>query len=495
MAYTVEDFLVEQAPQIGHDINQKMMAQPTPWITLYGQETWEEGKSSVQKTFVFDRVKLTDPDGTLTDDEIEEVEWARMAQDVVLNNNTANHQATSGDGVPPADNAEFTQTLREYHLWHKAIWGPPMNTNQLRDKFERNKQMNACVNALSDQVREFWIERKRSEYTRVADNMCVLDSAFSLDGGDYDNLAAPSYSGSDGSILTNGFLDLIYEFMNHQGAGSGSLGNASGRPVYALVTSPRQSRRLIMADPDVREDFRYSSQNESLLAPMGVKWSYNGFSHMIDEKCDRWEYVPSSSVTIGVVASTGVATFSGPLVDENGNTVRLYKGSTIIVTGADACKLVVTGVTGTANEYVVKSADSNALIDVAPAVTTFSAWARVPQYYVTSVGGVFKKVPNPSWLTATWEDSQIFHQGVCTSLVPKPLTSAGQASFDALAYTGEYKWTNYADRQDNPDRSIGQFRAVLANGTRPDNPEYGIIIRHLAVPNPDGRVIDGSSLG
>ena len=84
MAYTVEDFLVEQAPQIGHDINQKMMAQPTPWITLYSQETWADQKSSTQKTFVFDRVKLTDPTATLTDDEVEEVEWARMASDVTL---------------------------------------------------------------------------------------------------------------------------------------------------------------------------------------------------------------------------------------------------------------------------------------------------------------------------------------------------------------------------------------------------------------------------
>jgi hypothetical protein len=496
MAYTVEDFLVEQAPMIGTDINQKMMEQPTPWINLYKQETWEDEKSSTQKTFQFDRAKLTDPTGTLSDELIEEVEWADVATDVSLNNNTANHQSTNGDGIPPADNVEFTQTLREYNLQHKAVWGPPMNTNQLRNKFVRAQQMGACVVALADQAREFWIERKRSEYTRIADNLIVLDSGFSLAGGYYGDMAAPATTGTDQSILTTSFCDEIYEYLNLHGAGKGSMGVAENRPVYGLVTSSRQSRRLIMADPDVREDFRYSSQNEKLLAPMGIKWTYNGFTHIIDDKTDRWESVPASAVTIAVDAATSVATFSAPLVDSNGATVRLYKGSTITVTGADACKLIVIGRHATANKYYVKSAvDSVALIDVTPAVTTFTAWAKVPQFIVTTVNGVLKRVPNPLWLTATWEDSQVFHQDVCCSLIPKPITSVGQASFDAIKYNGTYRWTNYDDRQDNPDGQIGQFRGVLSNGTRPENPEFGIIIRHLAVPRPAGRIVGEASLG
>jgi hypothetical protein len=89
----------------------------------------------------------------------------------------------------------------------------------------------------------------------------------------------------------------------------------------------------------------------------------------------------------------------------------------------------------------------------------------------------------------------VFHQHVCCSLVPKPITSVGQAQFDAVNYSGTFSWKNYEDRTDNPDGTIGQFRGVLSNGTKPENPEFGVIIRHLAVPNPDGRVMNGSSLG
>lgn len=497
MAYTVTDLMVQQAPQIGPMINQKIMGRPTPWITLGRKETWTDETSSVQKTFQFDRAMLT---GSLGAEFTEEVDWADVATDVSLNDNTANHLSGTGDGLPPADTVTFTETLRDYRLQHKAVWGPPMNTNKLRDKFVRVKQMGACTTALADQGRELQINRGRSEYTRVADNLVVLDSAFSLAGGKYGTMAFPMPSGTDHSILTNGFTDIIYEFLNHQGAAGDALGQAGGSAGYSLITSPRQSRRLVMADPDVREDFRYSSQNEGLLAAMGKKWSYNGFVHTCDEKVNRWEYMNEATKYVTVAAPVGTAdavmTLSASITTElaavANSPARFYKGTQINSAAGDA--YVVTAYL-TATTYSVKLATGAAATVKTATTAGFKAWIAIPQFYVTLVNSVLKKIPNPGWLNATWEDSTIYHQGVCTTLVPKPITSVGQASFDAVNYAGTYRWTNYSNRDDNPDGSIGQFRGIWSNGTRPDNPEYGIVIRHLAVPNPDGRIMDGSSLG
>lgn len=488
MAITVTDYLVERAPMINTDINQKFMEAPTPWITLYKQETWEDGKSSKQRTFQFDRAMIKD--------DADPVEWTNMSTDATEANNYHSQAADATGGVPPADDIVFSETVREYNLQHKAVWGPPMNTNMLRDKFEMTKQMGACVKALHDQSREYWVDRKRDEYVRIADNLVVLDSGFDLGGGDYNSIIFPTHTGTDGSILTNGFTDEIYEFLNHQGAGMEALGNANGRPVYGLVTSPRQSRRLIMSDPDIREDFRYSSQNEKLLAAMGIKWTYNGFTHLIDETVNRWEWVASGGTpTFAISASSGLTatgTISAglvPTVDGSlGTTLPLFAGSVIYI---DSKKYLV--VSRTANPLVVnlRRIDGGGNAANVSATSTFSAWMKVPRFIVS--GG--KRTPYSRWLTATWEDSTIFHQGVCTSLVPKPITSVGQASFDAVNYTGTYSWKNYESKADNPDGTIGQFRGVLANGTRPDNVEFGIVIRHLAVPRPDGRIMDGSSLG
>ena len=492
MAYTVQDFLVEQSPIIGTDINQKLMEQPTPWIALCKQEFWADEKSNTQKTFQFDRAMIAS--------DAMEVEWADTTATITPDDDTANHSSSTADGIPPSDTIEFGQTLRSYNLQHKAIWGPPMNTNQLRDKFERVKQMGACVKALADQARETWIERKRREYTRVASQLVVLDSTFTLADDAYNSLAFPAYSGTDGSILTNGFTDSIYEYLNLNGAGRGAMGMAENRPVYGLVTSSRQSRRLIMADPDVREDFRYSNQNEKLLAPMGVKWNYNGFTHIIDDKTKRLEFITAGTalaetplcsggttpskiaITTGGVLTMSLGTDGSYPVWGKGSEITLSNGNQYIITGKTSEKI-----------YACINADGTAATN--QTVLFYTGWNVIPQFVITGTLLSRKKVPNPLWLNATWEDSYVFHQDVCCSLVPRPITSVGQANFDAVDYSGTFKWTKYTDRTDNPDGTIGQFRGVLSSGTRPENPEFGVVIRHLAVPNPDGRIMNGSSLG
>lgn len=496
MPYTVNDFLVEKAPQIGTDINQKMMQRPTPWITLYKQSMWEDEVSSVQKTFQFDRVILKDANGNDADP----VDWENMSKPVTDGNSDGSYQQAEGHDIPPADEVAYSQTIRDYNLQHKAVWGPPMNTNKLRDKMVRVQQMNACVKAMADQTREFWIERKRLEYTRIADKLVVLDSGFTLANSAYGTLAFPTSTGTDSSILTNGFLDEIYDYLNLNGAADGALGMTENRPVYGLVTSARQSRRLVMADPDIREDFRYSSQNEKLLGPMGLKWTYNGFSHITDDTIPRWEFKKTAASgadgtdQVSLAHANGAFTATATISTASGHTLlghTIHAGSQI--TTANGSYIVVKRLSG-GTTWTVKKADGTAFSGTSTAAAYMSAiWYRVPQFVYSA--GLGKRIPNPAWLSATWEDSYIFHQDMCESKVPKPITSVGKAQFDSLSYAGEIKWTNYSHRDDNPDGTIGQFRCVLANGTKPLNPEFGIAIRHLAVPRPDGRVNPGDSLG
>jgi hypothetical protein len=492
---TINDWLTENAPQISTNINQKMMAASTPWITQYRQEYWEDEKSRVKKTFQFDRAMVAGG--------ADEVDWANMTAAVTFNDTHANHQA-GGDGVsdghiPPSDNIVFGQTLREYNLQWKSIWGPYMNVETMRDKFVRAQQMGACVKALADQGREYWIDRKRSEYKRVAGNLVVLDSSFALSGlDDYNKTAFRAYSGTDASMLTNGFLDEIYEYLNHQGAGGDALGSANAGSVYSLITSPRQSRRLIMADPDVREDFRYSSQNEKLLGSMKTKWAYNGWAHSLDETVERWEWYPTGGTpTLAITETTGAYVLNAALGGVAGanvystNAAQLTKGSTIIRAGVT----YIVKSTSSATEGVLVRQDGAAVGAGLTASNAFTAWLKVPRFIYSGTGAALKRTPNPKWLIATWEDSYVFHQGVCVSEVPKPITSVGQASFAATNYVGTPIWKMYETKDQNPLGNMGQFLMVMANGTRPENPEYGIVIRHLAIPRPDSRIMGEDSLG
>lgn len=458
MANEINDWLLRESGRIVPNINQKMMAKSTPWLTLHSREQWEEGMGHTLKTFVFNRAELTD----------EPVEWENMFDEP--------DAPDGGSCVPPADEVKFSQLSREYNLQTKAIWGPNICVNNLRYTFVREQQMQASIKALADQARETWIERYRREYTRVADNKVLANSGFTLAGGGFNSFEFPSPGATPAvSILTQGFLDYVYEYMNHQGAQEGAMGMSESRPVYGLVTSARTSRNIIMSNPDIREDFRYSSQNEKLLAPMGVKWNYAGFTHLIDDKTPRWNWQAATPAT-GAVAGTTLTTSAAS---------TLTVGSQVFIGSNEyLVRRVLSGTT-----YTVTNTSGGA--PTAQTAAVYSAWVKVPEFVKS--GGIL--IPNPAWLSAEYEDSYIFHQRTEVCLVPKPLTSVAAAKFDLVNHAGEFSWKNYADEIKNPDGTIGRFRGVLTSGTRPDNPEFGIVIRHKACPNAFGMVTDCSTLG
>jgi hypothetical protein len=90
---------------------------------------------------------------------------------------------------------------------------------------------------------------------------------------------------------------------------------------------------------------------------------------------------------------------------------------------------------------------------------------------------------------AAYEDSFIFIPSVYTSLIPAPITSVGPLTFDSTNYRGDFKWKNIMDRVENPDGNWGYFRGIFANGSRPDNPQWGYVIRHQRCTSDLGLVV------
>jgi hypothetical protein len=468
----INDWLVSESGRIGPDINQKVMAKQTPWINLHRRDFWPDEMGNEISTYVFERAKLRAP----------AVDWANVTD-------SGADVANGGTCVPPADEVAFSQTFRTYNLQQKALWGPRVCVNTLRYRFERVKQMTACVKALSDQIHETLVDRARSEHLRLGANNVLLNSGFALNGSDYNSsyfpipIAATAGAAQGVSTLTNGYLEYIYEYLNHQGAQDGSMGKIDGRAVYGLITSARTSRRIIHANGRIREDFRYSDRNETLLAPMGIKHNYNGFVHMVDDKTPRWNsYDTRASATPGTAGGTVSIT----------NNTRTATFSVAVPNLTVGSQLVIG-----ANSYTVKAVAANLLSatldrDVTPAVVTqpYFLWLKATEYVLD---GTHIR-PNPLWLNAEFEDSYLYHQDMAVCLVPKPITSVSEAKFMPVDYSGAHSWKVYEDEEKNPDGTIGRFRSVLSTGTRPENPEFGIVIRHRTCPTAFGALTDCANI-
>jgi len=105
-------------------------------------------------------------------------------------------------------------------------------------------------------------------------------------------------------------------------------------------------------------------------------------------------------------------------------------------------------------------------------------WTRVYPYIKDTSDADRGWIVNPAYETAEFEDAIVYHRDVFVSMVPKPITApGGNTKFDPVIYKGDFRWLNIQDRVLNPDKTIGYFRAVMSNGSKPLKPEYGYVIR------------------
>tara|TARA_R100000655_G_scaffold107051_2_gene157019 strand:+ start:290 stop:1615 length:1326 start_codon:yes stop_codon:yes gene_type:complete len=103
---------------------------------------------------------------------------------------------------------------------------------------------------------------------------------------------------------------------------------------------------------------------------------------------------------------------------------------------------------------------------------------RVDPYTVATPGGsaTNKVIVNPLYDTATHEAAFVLVDNVMESLIPAPITGNNGLTFDPVNYKGEFKWTNIADVEKNPDRTIGFFRGILASASKPIKTNFGYVI-------------------
>ncbi|NDE18088.1 hypothetical protein EBZ80_24530 [bacterium] len=164
-------------------------------------------------------------------------------------------------------------------------------------------------------------------------------------------------------------------------------------------------------------------------------------------------------------------------------------GTTLTTSSANALAIgdQVSG-TGIAPGTVVIATPTTTTATLSAAVTAATGTTvfvrRMPYKAIATTQGNKFDI-NSAYETAAYEDSIVFHQDVFTCLVPKPITAAGSnVTFDAVNYMGDFKWKNIPHATDNPDGTIGYFRAVLSAGSKPIRPEWGSIIRHRRSSTP-----------
>lgn len=451
--FNIEQVLINEANRIGPDIYRKTL-NTSPWLKLVKKDAWPDEMGDTVRVLTYERSL---PANSLS--------WSRISvnpvnarlssgdlafangQSVISGNSAANQ-------LPTAQRIEFAQTLRSYNLTHTALESPKLSVNDLRFSLRRKEQLANIFAILQENTSYAWQDRYRDEYVRLAQNKINAKST-ALVTNSGENVVFNSTTASLPDLpLTQGMLDRVYMKLIRDGGGNNPLDRENARPVFGAILSSEASRNLIANDAATRQDYRYSDSKNELLAPLGISRSYSGFFHLVDDWLPRHDAVTITSVSSGnTLTISGSSLVVGDQLSGNG----IAPGTVVIAATATSATLSadVTGATGT-SVYV----------------------RRMPYKAVATTQGNKFDI-NPAYETAVYEDSIVFHQDVFTCLVPKPITSAGSnVTFDAVSYMGDFKWKNIPHATENPDGTIGYFRAVLSCGSKPIRPEWGTVIRH-----------------
>lgn len=527
--YNLTNLLVEASGQISQDIYRRTI-NTSPWLKLIKQNQWPDEMGDTISVLTYER---TLPASVNT--------WDQIAVDSGTSQ-TSKFAIPSATSVAVAQSMK-TFSLSHTAIESQPII---VNDVRMGFRFrEQIKAVydNLVENVTWLWIKRYRDEYRRLAGHKI---VAGWNNAGTLVRGTGDFYPEAVVSGSFGgydtsatvvpektSILTQALLNKIYMELIRDGAGNRPMGMENGRPIFTLVCSPECSDALIRLNPSIRQDFRESSQVNELLKPLGVDRSYRGFFHVIDTTCPRYNLIEvlglaytdgsakmqildvDSVNKVGKISFTNAATapsIAGTYTPGQGFSGSFGAAGTV----TKAVVLAVSYLTSnTADVYIsydtITAGTATTVSSAAPGSTlksynprinyewptgTFVQYfAEVPLYIPDwsatksigdAQGGSRAKgwVVNPAYYTAQYEESFIVHPEVMESLIPAPLTSAGSGtSFNPVNYRGDFKFLNIQHRTENPDGTWGYYRGVLASGSKPIKPQFGVAIMAKRIPD------------
>jgi len=420
--YSVEQLLVKESGRIGPDIYRKTV-DTSPWLKLVKQDAWPDEMGDSISTLIYERSLPYDSSGNL------KTNWQTLQSNAVVGTandgvGTETHPSNTGQTnavAPLGGTVEFGTRLRSYNLSHTSLNSPDISLNDMRFPLKRKEQLSNIMSILTESTREVWVERYRDEYIRLSENK--LTATIRAAGAGENN----TFGVINKPDTTNAVNAGVIGFGAPDASASNNLELTQGildRLYFALLR-------------DGAAEEAYSRVNGAPVFLLIT--SMEASDALIRANADVRQDFRWSDRVNELLAPLGVQ--------------RTYRNYFHLV---DPFLPRYNYDTGT------------------------SAWVRVRPYTRTADGSArgVRYDLNPNYLTAEYEDSIVFCPTVFTSLVPKPLSVGSDMEFAPQNYRGEFTWRNIPDRQANPDSTVGFFRGIFANGSKPIFPNHGYVIRH-----------------
>lgn len=212
---------------------------------------------------------------------------------------------------PPNDSVRFGQTSFSITPKHYSLNTQDFCIRDIQYGHEYAEWMSHVSSAIEVIPQEVWARRYTADYVRVlalGSHLVTLNQVQEEQEG-----ATYNTSNIANGRLRQGILDRYYAKLMRNGASKPSgIDEATGSPVFTLITSAETSIDIIRSDPDLRNDTRYAYMGKGEMTPLvpGVpfrKKNYGGFIHEIDPTPRRFIFTGSAYLEISPWLESGAS--------------------------------------------------------------------------------------------------------------------------------------------------------------------------------------------
>lgn len=335
--------------------------------------------------------------------------------------------------IPDAVTVPVAQTMQSYGLAHTAVESDPICVHDVRFGYRFREQLKHILANLEENVSWIWKLRRMDEYADWAHHNMV------------------AYMDTTGSLVE------AYGLLANT---DGTLGAIGGRGMPEQDTTPSA---FVPAN--------ISRLTQGILNRINLQLVRDGAGINPMGRADGapvWTLITSAETSDHIIRQNADGTRDDYRYSEKTNEL-----------------LRPLGVERQHRGYFHIIEPFPRRYNYVPGAALGSRWVEVDAYiedtagYQGQQGTENRYIVNPAYEAAGYEDSFVYHQDVMMCLIPRPMGSAGSlTTFDPLTYRGDFKFLNIPDKYDNPDGSWGFFRGVLADGAKPEKPQWGYRIRH-----------------
>lgn len=268
--------LAAESGRISELVSSKAIAD-LPFNRLVKQSNFPVSMGQTLQTLIYQRTTVPD---------VSSAAWSEVG----FNDGTG----TTCNPTPQQINYAFS--YKSYNLAQLAVKSPVLCINDIRYAWEFAEQLGEQYRILAENTRWIWENRYQDEFLRLSGNHVVLDSLdpynCSVSGSDQDFPAVEPIT-----TLQQGYLDAFWLSLARDSA-DGYYAKIDGQKQFALIGSPEIINALKKQNSDIRQDIRFSSEANTLLAPLGATWAYMNFVYISNIQTPRYNFVNGEYVRV-----------------------------------------------------------------------------------------------------------------------------------------------------------------------------------------------------